>query len=152
MEDEACNLAQLLEIAAPAQTSADELQQWVSGWQDSYDAARGLSDEQRHYLKSGGWWPPVTAAQIESNAPEIVRRTRGPGLWCRAKFRTTGEATGMSDALDRPVSGEPKILEDLFSFVTYPAVRLGFLDARAGQPFELRNIPDRILLKRRREP
>jgi hypothetical protein len=28
--------------------------------------------EQRNYLKSGGWWPLISAAQIEQRPPEIV--------------------------------------------------------------------------------
>lgn len=81
MNDEARRIAEALEIAAPEQASADELRQWVSWWKESYEAACVLSDEQRNYLKSGGWWPPVTAAQIENDAPDIVRRTQRPGLW-----------------------------------------------------------------------
>ncbi len=81
MNDEARRIAEVLEIAAPEQASADELQQWVSWWKASCETARGLSDEQRDYLKSGGWWPPVSAAQIENSAPDIVRRTQRPGLW-----------------------------------------------------------------------
>ena len=81
MNDEACRIAEVLEIAAPEQASTDELRQWVSWWKESYEAVCVLSDEQRNYLKSGGWWPPVTAAQIENDAPDIVRRTQRPGLW-----------------------------------------------------------------------
>jgi hypothetical protein len=81
MNDEARRIAEVLEIAAPEQASADELRQWVSWWKESYEAACGLSDEQRNHLKSGGWWPPVSAAQIASSAPDIVRRTQRPGLW-----------------------------------------------------------------------
>ena len=80
MKDDVRRIAEVLEIAAPKCASVDEWQQWVSWWRESYEAARGLSEEQKHYLKSGGWWPPVTAAQIENNAPDIVRRTRRPGL------------------------------------------------------------------------
>src|SRR3954451_16334616 len=78
MNDEARRIAEVLEIAAPEQASADELHQWVSWWKASYEAARALSDEQRHSFKSGGWWPPVSAAQIENSPPDIVRRTRRP--------------------------------------------------------------------------
>jgi hypothetical protein len=81
MNDDARRMAEVLEIAAPEQAHAHELQQWVSWWKASYEAARSLSDEQKHYLKGGGWWPPLTAAQIESNAPDIVRRTQRPGLY-----------------------------------------------------------------------
>ena len=81
MNDDARRIAEVLEIAAPERASADELQQWVSWWKASYEAACDLSDKERAYLKSGGWWPPVVAAQIESCAPDIVRRTRRPGLW-----------------------------------------------------------------------
>src|SRR4051812_31681288 len=72
MNDEARRIAEVLEIAAPEQASADELHQWVSWWKASYEAARALSDEQRHSFKSGGWWPPVSAAQIENSPPDIV--------------------------------------------------------------------------------
>jgi hypothetical protein len=81
MNDEARRIAEVLEIAAPEQASTDELQQWVSWWKESYKAACVLSDEQRHYLKQGGWWPPVTAHQIDNIAPDIVRRTQRPSLW-----------------------------------------------------------------------
>ena len=78
MNDEARRIAEVLEIAAPEQASAAELQQWVSWWKEFHEAARALSEEQRHYLKSGGWWPPVSAAQIDNIAPDIVRRTQRP--------------------------------------------------------------------------
>lgn len=55
MNDEARRIAEVPEIAAPEQASADELQQWVSWWKASYEAARGLSDERdrrRRDLKS----------------------------------------------------------------------------------------------------
>jgi hypothetical protein len=81
---EARRIAEVLEIPAPEQASADELLQWVSWWRASYEAASRLSDEQRNYLKSGGWWPPLNAAQIEY-APDIVRRTQRPGLWARTE-------------------------------------------------------------------
>lgn len=81
MNDETRRMAELLEIAAPEQVSADELQQWVEWWKPSYRAARRLSDEQKAYLKQGGWWPPIAAHQIENIAPDIVRRTQRPGLW-----------------------------------------------------------------------
>ncbi len=80
MNDEACRIAEVLEITAPEEASTDELQQWVSWWKASYEAACGLSDEQRRYLKSGGWWPPLAASMI-GIAPEIVRRTARPGLF-----------------------------------------------------------------------
>jgi hypothetical protein len=80
MKDEARRIAEVLEIAAPEEASADELRQWVAWWRESYEAASGLGDEQKLYLKSGGWWPPVTAAQVANSAPEIVRRTKRPGL------------------------------------------------------------------------
>ena len=77
-------IAALLEIRAPDETaSADDWRVWVAWWEPSYEAARGLSEEQKRYLKAGGWWPPVTAAHIRP-APEIVIRTRRPGLFRRA--------------------------------------------------------------------
>ena len=70
-----------LEIAAPAcGTSAEDLAQWVAWWKPSYETARALPDEQRAYLKSGGWWPPLSASMIDV-APEIVRRTSRPGVY-----------------------------------------------------------------------
>ena len=56
---------------------------WVAWWEPSYETARGLIDEQESYLKAGGWWPPVTAAQIAQTPPEIVIRTRRSGLFQR---------------------------------------------------------------------
>jgi hypothetical protein len=53
MNDEARRIAEVLEIAAPEQARADELQQWVSWWKASYEAAPSVSDEQKHYLKGG---------------------------------------------------------------------------------------------------
>jgi hypothetical protein len=70
----------VLEIAGPEQANADELQQWVSWWKAACEAARGLSDEERAYLKSGGRWPPVVAAWIENCAADIVKHTQRPGL------------------------------------------------------------------------
>ncbi len=73
-------IAETLEIAAPVEATADERRQWEAWWKPSYEAARGLSEEQKRYLKAGGWWPPITAAHIRP-APEIVIRTRRPGLF-----------------------------------------------------------------------
>ncbi len=81
MNDEARRIAEVLEIAAPEHASAEELRQLVSWWQPSYRAVRRLFAERRVYLKQGGWWPPVNAAHIENNAPDIVKRTGGPSLW-----------------------------------------------------------------------
>ena len=80
LNEEARRIAEALEIAAPEQATADELRQWVSWWKESYEAARRLSDEQRAYMKEGGWWPPLSASMI-GIAPEIVRRTERPGLF-----------------------------------------------------------------------
>jgi hypothetical protein len=80
MNDEAGRIAEVLEIAAPEPTSADELRQWVSWWRASYEAALCMPEDQKDYLKLGGWWPPVVAAQIENIAPAIVTRTRRPGI------------------------------------------------------------------------
>jgi hypothetical protein len=74
-------IAKVLEIAAPDDAGADELQQWVSWWKPSFEAARRLSQEQKDYLKSGGWWPPLVAAQL-AIAPPIVRRTLRPDISC----------------------------------------------------------------------
>lgn len=74
-------IAALLDIRAPDEAaSADDWRVWVAWWEASYEAARGLSEEQKRYLKAGGWWPPITADQIRP-APEIVVRTRRPGLF-----------------------------------------------------------------------
>jgi hypothetical protein len=73
------SLATALEIAAPLKATAEERRQWVAWWTLSYEAARTLSDEQKASLKSGGWWPPLSASMI-GIAPEIVRRTARPGL------------------------------------------------------------------------
>jgi hypothetical protein len=74
-------IAALLDIHAPDETAnADDWRAWVEWWEASYKAARGLSEEQKRYLKAGGWWPPKTAAQMMP-APEIVIRTQRPGLF-----------------------------------------------------------------------
>ena len=74
-------IAALLEIRAPDETaSADDWRVWVAWWEPSYEAARDLSEEQKRFLKARGWRPPVTAAHIQL-APEIVIRTRRPGLF-----------------------------------------------------------------------
>jgi hypothetical protein len=86
LKDEARHIAEVLEIAVPDQATTDELQQWVLWWRESYEAARGLPEKQRLYLQSGGWWPPVTAAQLANSAPDIVRRTRRPGLSHRSSI------------------------------------------------------------------
>ena len=57
-------IARVLEIAAPKEASAEEWTQWVAWWEPSYNAAREMADEEKAYLKSGGWWPPLSAAQI----------------------------------------------------------------------------------------
>jgi hypothetical protein len=80
--DKARAIAAYLEIGAPDETaSADDWRMWVAWWEASYEAARGLSEEQKRYLKAGGWWPPVTASHIQGPAPEIVIRTRRPSLF-----------------------------------------------------------------------
>jgi hypothetical protein len=80
--DKARTIAVLLEIPAPDDSaSEDDRRTWVDWWEASYEAARGLTDEQKSTLKAGGWWPPVTAAQIGETPPDIVLRTRRPGLF-----------------------------------------------------------------------
>lgn len=74
------HVAATLEISVPEHATAEELEQWISWWHDSYPPALSLADEQKTYLKSGGWWPPVTAAQIENQAPDIVKRAIRPEL------------------------------------------------------------------------
>lgn len=78
-------MAQVLEIAAPVEATAEEWRQWVAWWKSSYETARTLPDEQKAYLKSGGWWPPLSVGMI-GIAPEIVRRTLRPALYDPAKF------------------------------------------------------------------
>jgi hypothetical protein len=77
---EALDIAQVLAIAAPEAPTADELQQWLSWWKPSYEAARRMTDERKRYLKAGGWWPPLSASQI-GTAPAIVLRTSRPALF-----------------------------------------------------------------------
>ncbi len=78
--EQAEHIAEVLEIDAPVQATAEERRQWVAWWKPSYEAALTLPDAQRAYLKSGGWWPPLSASMI-GVAPEIVRRTARPGLF-----------------------------------------------------------------------
>jgi hypothetical protein len=74
-------IAQVLEInAPPVEVTAEERRQWVAWWKPSYETARTLPDEEKAYLKSGGWWPPLCASMI-GVAPEIVLRTSRPGLY-----------------------------------------------------------------------
>lgn len=77
-------MAQVLEIASPAEAIAEEWRQWVAWWKSSYEIARTLPDEQKAYLQTGGWWPPLCASMI-GVAPEIVRRTSRPGLYAETK-------------------------------------------------------------------
>jgi hypothetical protein len=81
-------MAQVLEIAAPVKATAEERCQWVAWWKSSYETARTLSDEQKAYLKSGRWWPPLSASMI-GLAPEIVLRTSRPGLYADEKQTNT---------------------------------------------------------------
>jgi hypothetical protein len=73
-------IARVLDIAAPSSATADEMREWVEWWKPSYRAAQAMSDEQRAYLKQGGWWPPVSAHQIDCQPPAIVAVTARPGL------------------------------------------------------------------------
>jgi len=82
---EAKAIAAALGMHAPDHTtSPEDWRAWVAWWEASYETARQLSEEQKRYLKAGGWWPPVTASQIQNPAPEIVIKTRRPGLFQRA--------------------------------------------------------------------
>jgi hypothetical protein len=56
------------------------MRQWVEWWRPSYRVARRLSDEQKAYLKQGGWWPPVAVHQIARPAPAIVIAAARPAL------------------------------------------------------------------------
>ncbi|MGO9235678.1 MAG: hypothetical protein ACLP4V_17035 [Methylocella sp.] len=78
--EEVERMAEVLGINAPVQETAEERRQWVAWWKLSYEAALTLHDDERAYLKSGGWWPPLRASMI-GVAPEIVRRTARPGLF-----------------------------------------------------------------------
>ena len=73
-------IAFVLDIAEPLEATSDEMREWVEWWKPSYRAALGLSDEQRAYLKRGGWWPPVCAHQVACQPPTIVAVTARPGL------------------------------------------------------------------------
>lgn len=81
---EAQLIAQVLEIDVPVEATADERRQWVAWWKPSYETARTLPDEQKAYLRGGGWWPPLCDSMI-GVAPEIVRRTSRPGLYADEK-------------------------------------------------------------------
>jgi hypothetical protein len=74
------HIAEVLEIAAPKEATAEERRQWLAWWRPSFEVARTLPDKEKAYLKSGGWWPPLCASMI-GVAPEIVRRTSRPGLY-----------------------------------------------------------------------
>jgi hypothetical protein len=74
-------IARVLEIAEPPSATAEALREWVEWWTPSYRSARLLSDEQRAYLKQGGWWPPVSAHQIARPAPAIVIAAARPALY-----------------------------------------------------------------------
>jgi hypothetical protein len=80
-------IARVLDIAAPSSATADEITEWVKWWKPSYRAARAMSDEQIAYLKKGGWWPPVSAHQIDCQPPAIVSATARPGLHNRPAIR-----------------------------------------------------------------
>jgi hypothetical protein len=69
------NIAQVLEIAAPVEATAEERRQWVAWWKPSCEAAQKMTDEHKTYLKTGRWWPPLCASMIDGAAPEIVLRT-----------------------------------------------------------------------------
>ena len=45
---------------------------------------------------------------------------------------------------DKPVHKKAQTLADLWQCVVHPAFRIGFLDARAGRPFDHDKIVDRI--------
>jgi len=74
-------MAAMLDLVPPDAASTEECRQWLSWWRPSYYTATNLSDEQKKYLKNGGWWPPVTAFQIENIPPDIVKRTSRPELF-----------------------------------------------------------------------
>jgi hypothetical protein len=84
-------IASVLEIAPPSTTTAGDMEEWVKWWRSSYRAARKLSDEQRAYLKQGGWWPPVVAHQIANPAPAIVVAAARPGLHKPTRDRASNE-------------------------------------------------------------
>ncbi len=80
-------IACVLEIAEPPAANADEMRERVEWWKPSYRAARRLSDEQKAYLKQGGWWPPVAAHQIDRTAPAIVLAAARPALHDRPSHK-----------------------------------------------------------------
>jgi hypothetical protein len=75
------HIAQVLEIAAPVEATAEERRQWVAWWTPSYESELKMTDEHKAYLKNGRWWPPLCASMIDGAAPEIVLRTSRPGLY-----------------------------------------------------------------------
>lgn len=81
MTQEAAEIAATLEIEAPADATDEELSAWLAWWRPSYQAARHITEADKIALKAGGWWPPVEAQQVNTVAPEIVRRTMRPGLF-----------------------------------------------------------------------
>jgi hypothetical protein len=80
-------IAHVLDIASPSSATGDEMRKWVEWWKPSYRAARTISDGQRAYLKQGGWWPPVSAQQVNCQPPAIVAVTTRPGLHSRPVIR-----------------------------------------------------------------
>jgi hypothetical protein len=71
------HIAQVLEIAAPVEATAEERRQWVAWWTPSYESELKMTDEHKAYLR----WPPLCASMIDGAAPEIVLRTSRPGLF-----------------------------------------------------------------------
>lgn len=61
--------------------SLEELDAWVGWWRPSFETARGLPPDRVAYLKSGGWWPPVSSEQIARVPPRIVVRSLRPNLF-----------------------------------------------------------------------
>lgn len=83
--------ATILGINKPRESaSEEELRIWIEWWRPSVEAAREMCSEDMAYLRAGGWWPPVTAAQISAVPPVIVRQTTRPSLYAaiaRTKLR-----------------------------------------------------------------
>ena len=77
------HIAQVLEIAAPVEATAEERRQWVAWWKPSYESALKMTDEHKATLKNGHWWPPLCASMIDGAAPDKregpVSRSLGVG-------------------------------------------------------------------------
>ncbi|NMW19577.1 MAG: hypothetical protein HKK66_11270 [Chlorobiaceae bacterium] len=79
LQNEANLIAAGLDINAPTAATDEQLLQWIEWWRLSFKASQAIAENQKQYLKAGGWWPPVVAHQI-GIPPEIVIKTSRPAL------------------------------------------------------------------------